>query len=388
MIRAKSEFSLSRGNLLRRGKKGMIYVRFQHAGRRYLRRTERFDEAGARVAAWQIYQAVISGQDGEPAPRKVRSATVADCVEVYQDGATTMERPVKRISMLTGISAIRTICRTVWPGRDLGKIKVSELNRDCVLAFRAARRAEDGIGAEGDSQHNYRLNRHIAKAQSLFGAEARKLYTAAGLSLPGEVLKTVRLREPQRIPRPVSASQVWRAHLRVARKFKRADPRCLVVYELMRYAGLRDSEVLAMRRHWIRYDGDVAYLDIINRSPMSDPAGAGYRPKNHRDRSVAVRRSLVERWLALLPPAAPHDHLIPADNRRQDSRWWRELSHTVRDCWPDQAKSLYELRRYAGSAYLSKTRDIPGTAKFLGDTIPVTFANYAWLLDEQTSTVL
>lgn len=388
MLRTKSEFSLERGNLTRRGKKGMIYCRFQHKGRRYLRRTEKFDERGAQMAAWQIYREVIEGSAPESKPRKVKSATVGQCIEVYNAGALTMERPVRKISRNSSLTALRTLCRTVWPERDLDKIKVTELNRDCVLEFRKRRRAEDGIPPEGDSQHNYRLNRHVGKAQSVFSREARKLYQEAGLVLPDKVLKTSRLVEPKKTPRPVQALDVWKAHLRVARAYKKKEPRALVAFEMMRYAGLRDSEVLALRRHWIRFEDDIAYLDIINRSVLNDPAGAGYRPKNHRDRHVPVRRELVERWLELLPDCGPHDYLLHGEDRAQSVRWWRRLSSLVHKVWPDRQKSLYELRRFAGSSYLSKTRDIPGTARFLGDTIEVTYKNYAWLLDEKANAVL
>lgn len=387
MIRNKSEFALEHGNLVRRGKKGMIYARFMVAGRRYLRKTDRFDEAGARIAAWAIYNEAIGGRL-ELTAKNPAAATVEQCLEIYIREAPTMERPIKPSSARNAASAVRSVCAALFPGKELGKIQVSQLDEEAARKFRLMRRQADGVGASGDLSHNYRINRVLARAASVFGKEIRKTYTAAGLHIPPDVLTIARLREPKRLARPVSGSQVWRAHLGVARRWKAIDPRRLVVFELMRYCGLRDSEVLAMRWHWIRKADGIAWIDIINREESSDPGRDGYRPKNHRDRSVPVRLALIDRWARLLPSEDPYGYVIPATQRSLYADWWRELSTTVRTYWPDRSKSLYELRRYAGSAYLSKTRDIPGTAAFLGDTIQITYANYAWLLDESSRVAL
>lgn len=385
MIRSKADFSLDRGNLIRRGSKGIIYARWQFRRKRYLRSTQRHDEAGAKLVAWSMYQSV---RDEETLPQVRRStATVADVLEIYTQHYQDMEKPLKKSSVTAAAGALRSFCRTVWPGRKFESINVYDINRQAVLDFRRIRRERDGIDGE-DTVHNYRLNRVVGKMRAVFGRQARQLYQDHGIDLEPLDISITALREPRRNPQPVTSQQVWRAHLGVCRQWLHADPRRVVVFEIMRYAGLRDSEVLALRRHWIQLDDPIGQIAIITRSALTDPGKSTWTPKNGKDRFVPVRARLLRRWLDLLPSDDPHDYLIPAEYRSQEADWFRELSKFVGSYWPEKRKTLYELRRFAGSEHLQRFRDVPGTAAFLGDTVEVTYKHYASLLKQSSTNAL
>lgn len=385
MIKSKSEFSLARGNLMRRGSNGIIYVRFQFRGKRYLRSTERYDEPGARLVAWEMYKSI---RDDAILPKIRRTnATVQDILDIYTRHYDQMEKPLKPGSVAASAGSLRSFCRTVWPGKPFSSIGVYDINRDAVLEYRRIKRAQDGIQGE-DTLHNYRLNRTIGKMRAVFGKQALQLYADHRIDLDPLDMSITALREARRHPRPVQPIQVWKAHLAVCRRWLKEDPRRVVIFELMRFAGLRDSETLALRRHWIQRGDEVDQIAVISRSALNDPGKDSWTPKNGKDRWIPVRKKLVDRWLALLPDPDPYAYLIPADYRTHEARWFRELSQFVGQYWPDKTKTLYELRKFAGSEHLQKFRDVPGTAAFLGDTVQVTYRHYADLLKNTSTNAL
>ena len=141
-------------------------------------------------------------------------------------------------------------------------------------------------------------------------------------------------------------------------------------YALCRYLGLRPGEASETCGAWFTREEEGLILTVCNRTIPYE-----FTVKNGR-----TRRLLVSDWLApyfeeLRPEEyAALDHKAPTVREKHIGR---TLSTWVRKYIPDRTKSVYELRKLAGSDVLNSTKNWSLVALFLGDTVETVRRYYA-----------
>jgi hypothetical protein len=361
----------------------------------------------ARSIAWQDYlrEAELTPDLHPRVAHKDRSPSIQRIVDLYQEEIIKVGTTQKSTARSNALKLLR-VCKRAYPGRDPAKIKVSELTSDTVYAYRVSHYEDAGLDPTAGFDNlnlNYSINSELRQARSVFGREARRIYKKKNIDLPhnilDEFLKIRYLDEKDtsfhRIGEKADKQMMIDAGLADGdlspfmngQTLMEMSPNMTVAYELARFAGLRDKEILYFRRHWLegpephpttkihRY-----FIRITYRDPRKDPGREEFRPKSKRmpNRRVPVSVERVQRWLNALEPADPYDYLI-APSQLPTQRLnliARDTNQWVAQYIPDRKERLHELRKQYGSDIANETGSILAAANALGDSIEVAIKHY------------
>lgn len=390
MITRKTDFRLRRpdrpGNMYRAGPKGLIYVRFRLEGREHRLATGRTEEAAAREVAWQRFLE-LSGRgeaDVGARARRVRGCpTVGEVCGVYR-AKIRGRSSIGELAVRRAVSSLRQVVELGLRGRAPDGVRLDELTEGVVLEWRRARRKAAGVPEDGDVRHNGSLNSALANARSVFSKQALFLYADEGLVMPdlSRFLGVSRLREMRTYWTPIAPEVMAAMDERALAELRLMEPRAWVAYEMARWCGLRQSEILACRWDWLEGmdgPGDVVQVAVIHRAATE--ARPGFVPKV-RDRRVPVTAQRVAAWRTAVGYGEPDGLVIPG--RTETER--RDVVARVACAWiaeflPDRKKRLHELRKQAACDVATREKSIAEAARFLGDTIAVAERYYAHLLN-------
>jgi hypothetical protein len=223
--------------------------------------------------------------------------------------------------------------------------------------------------------------------RAVFADQPRRWYAQADLVLPDltelRLVRAETLAREQRfegftpIATGVLAEMDAAAEL-LRRSSSLEDRRVWAVFALMRWCGLRNIEVAALRWEWL-VRGERNYLWRFESRQLED--GSWYAAKGSAG-DVPVRRRLLGqlRWALktrrtgfVIPRANPTDAEVLTERR---------INEFVRRWVPDRTKGAYELRKQFGAEYC-RAHGIEQTSRVLrhGD-IKTTWKHYHALLNE------
>lgn len=379
-----------RRRLYRMSHNGPFYVRFLYKGKDHPRCLGTTFEHLAKDKAKAIIDAVYKGDLEESRRLKMASdySTLRDICYVYRVRYGTNAK--RKRSAQTNIGALEAMVMA----NGIGPLNMV---RSDVLTGRFVRRFEekqeerierDGAGNMLQSSEltvrSYTASR-VKQAKSIFKRSWMSWYE--GLSLPDLTkFREQGVTAPKRPkPRPLDEG-VMEAILKDAPNLEARSPALYVTFLLFSQLGLRNGEIKAARRSWIRRHADgsgelgVIYRPEENYEPKAKTEG--WVPIN-----AAVLAELDRIYFGNRKPETgkeEDDFLVPAANKterakivdRQHSKWCGQ--------WiKERSKVSYELRRYAGSLYYQQTRDLGKVQKFLRHADLKTTMDWYWYLLEK-----
>ena len=287
----------------------------------------------------------------------------------------------KNFNELLGIAAASQIKETD---------KIARLSPDALRAWRLREYARAGLSAP-DPLKNYRLNCHIRQAQSVFSADALRVYAAENLPIAPCALAFAR--EPKLRPEarqtfrpiPEKADAAIKAAARSALSPSAAagececylrqneapslSPLCALMIEMARLCGMTVKEIHHFRRAWVVESSNGIFIDIRE-------DGEFYTKRAAKNRQIPLAPEVWARWRNALPadggPAFGEygAHTNPESVYSQACRFLRQYL-------PDRRKKLHELRKMACSDILARERDIYAAARFIGDRVDTAAKYYA-----------
>lgn len=287
----------------------------------------------------------------------------------------------KNFNELLGIAAAAEIKETD---------KIARLSPDALRAWRLREYARAGLSAP-DPLKNYRLNCHIRQAQSVFSADALRVYAAENLPIAPCALAFAR--EPKLRPEarqtfrpiPEKADAAIKAAARSALSPSAAagececylrqneapslPPLCALMIEMARLCGMTVKEIHHFRRAWVVESSNGIFIDIRE-------DGEFYTKRAAKNRQIPLAPEVWARWRNALPadggPAFGEygAHTNPESVYSQACRFLRQYL-------PDRRKKLHELRKMACSDILARERDIYAAARFIGDRVDTAAKYYA-----------
>jgi len=259
------------------------------------------------------------------------------------------------------------IVETVKTGTDARSLRVEEINDDLARSYIALARKQ--------SRSDTSIRSSINQARSLFTPKLRHLYDKKlhlpkilGFSLSSLHLKTS---TEEFVPFPeVSVQQMEQA---AHGPLRECQPSAYRAYLLTSRLGLRNSEVIAVRRHWFETHNGQRLLVLKDR-PSED-----FKLKNSLSGAIGVSDEL---WSQLTEGLEEKfDYLI--DETTATGRFdaaYRTLNRFIRQYLPDRQKGAYELSKWAGSIVATRS-GIYAAQQFLRHrSVKVTESYYATYL--------
>ena len=300
-----------------------------------------------------------------------RGAIVADIVQAYLNGATS-HCAAKPQTVRRNAGCLLRVLRIAFGASDDAVMRMPAsvaLGPDVVSRYQSARRRAALEGGQLDQVRARRTaDSEMRQARSMFSREVRPVY--ADLEMPD----LTAFREASMMGRhgdlsyqPFSGSED-RAMMRAAVSARRAgDVDLWLSYVLMRFGGLRDNEVLAVRRSWLV----AGRIEIRVREDFS--------PKWGRSRIVPLPASVLRR----IPDGAPDAWLLlpEATPTFRQNHVYRKLNGMLRPHLLGRVKAAYELRKHFGSV-IAQEQGIEAAQYLLGhQSITTTQKHYASVLD-------
>ena len=242
-----------------------FYIRLRRQGKVHLLSTGTDVPAAAAKEAVRLITLILDGRWTDLDAVKLRCdyATVGQVCKVYELGEMT-----RHPKHSTG--RLRKVVRLAL-GRDPEAVKVNEIDRDMWDRFVVRLKEEAKGRVERDPWAMKRWptthNSILGTVRGVFKDEARRLYKVKGLKVtdgnPFDGIK--KEKEADFLPEALPAECVAKMDAAAA-LLKQTDVELWKCYILMRMAGMRNSEVLAMRWNWIeRPRVDQAHILIVQR---------------------------------------------------------------------------------------------------------------------------
>jgi hypothetical protein len=346
----------------------VYYYRVQVGRRRFKRSTGKTNYKEALAQAKIIARALREDGQARTTMKRPGYATVGDVLAVWLERSPAKTRK-------NNASALRKWVRS-FAGTDADAVCMTRLSAE---AFERYLRAWPG-SPEGRASTWRQI-------RAVFADQPMRWYRQAELVLPDMTeFRLARAETSAREQRfegftPIAAevlAEMDRAAERLRRSSSVEERRVWAAYALMRWCGLRNVEVAALRWEWL-VRGSRNFLWRFEGRQLED--GSWYAPKG-RPGDVPVRRRLLGqlRWALktrrsgfVIPRANPTDAETLAE---------RSINEFVRPFVPDRTKAAYELRKQFGAEYCLR-HGIEQTSRVMrhGD-IKTTWKYYHALLNE------
>ncbi|MES2709823.1 MAG: hypothetical protein V4726_24715 [Verrucomicrobiota bacterium] len=290
-----------------------------------------------------------------PVKEKRSSGTLADVAALY------MEAP-KRCSQDSAkgnLSILGSVVKHAW-GTDLVGASVVKLN-ELWPAYVAARQGLPRPDYSTRRDVNHAITSAIRQAASVFIGSLRPFYKSRGIVIPDDATNIIWPALGHRTPPEAKSDDLltaWEA-------LRESDFPMWVTVGLARFAGLRQSEILACRGKWVRTDGAITYIDLRDREED------GYFHKTGRWYSARVLSRPLAEYLLAVPDDSPvlvHptvDHWI----KYEPQKWLKKFTgkadkplHRLRGLYADHVKQETE------EAILARAAAIKEASRNLGHT--------------------
>jgi hypothetical protein len=345
----------------------MWYYRVKVNGHRRRRSTGHTDKALALRQAKIIALGLREDGQARTTMKRPGFATVGDVLAVWLERSPAKTRK-------NNASTLRKWVRS-FAGQDADSVSMTRLSAEELERYLRA--------WPGSPEGRASTWRQI---RAVFAEQPRRWYAQADLVLPDLTeLRLVRAETSARELRVRGYKLIGRERLvamdAAAELLRRSssleDRRIWAVYALMRWCGLRNSEVASLRWEWLKR-GQRSFFWSFERRVLPD--GSWYFPKGTaRDVPVRwrilgqLRRALQSREGYVIPRSSMTDAVTLTE---------RSINGFVRKFVPERTKGAYELRKQFGAEYCQKY-GLPATAVVMGHgDFKTTWNHYHDLLEE------
>lgn len=249
-------------------------------------------------------------------------------------------------------------------GKTLETVKVDALPalwHDYV----AARQALPAPNYSRRERINTAINSALRQAASIFRPKLHVHYRRAGITLPRDASAVEYLPVMAAAPAPVDDAGLVAAW----EGLRESDPDMWLAIGLARFAGLRQSEILACRGRWIVRRGAGAVVELQDRDEDH------FRTKTGRRYSAIIMHAGLAEYLLAMPPEALVITRADALNwiGRQPQAWLRRFTgaaskplHRCRGLYADH------VRRVTEDAILARAAGTKAASESLGHTTTAT----------------
>lgn len=253
-----------------------------------------------------------------------------------------------------------------WRPEVARRQKIDVLTAELAKKWQAKRQGRDSVTYVDPLECNTSINSTLRQARALFGrrhiAEAKSKGWVIPETLEG-FLKAPNVKEVSHTYDPIP-DKVLAKIKEALPDLKLQDERLWAFHLMCRLMGLRQSEILRSRRHWMINRAGRWFLAVNRREGEEAP--------KRSDREVPIPQVLVK-WFE----ENSDDYLIPATGKTQREEIAREHSKWLRKFIGDErTKTNHELRKHAGSVVAMKTNSYERAADFLGIDIETAKAHY------------
>ena len=261
------------------------------------------------------------------------------------------------------VSRLRSVVRHAW-AKTLDQVALADLP-DLWPAYVAARQGKPRPDYATRAAGNRGINSAMKQAASVFLPSLGPEYRRAGIPLP-EGATTIIWCAVSPI---VQAEAKDDALVAAWRKLREKHLDLWLAVGLARFAGLRQSEILACRGKWIVAKGAVPCVQL------KDWPEDGYQTKTGKSYTAMILDPELAAYLAAVPPEAPIISRTDADRwiQRKPQAWLRKYTgdakaplHRCRGLYVDAVKALTE------SAILARQEAIAEASRNVGHTSTTT----------------
>lgn len=345
----------------------VYYYRVQIGGRRFKRSTGKTNYKDAVAQAKVIRRDLQDDGQARSTMKRPGYASLGQVLKVWEE---TSEAETRKNNM----SAVRKWVRSFAAG-DPDNVCMTKLTGE---RFEKYLRAWPGSPMGRKSTG--------AQIRAVFAPEPMRWYAKAGLVLPDmaelRAVKIAARQAEQRFegfsPIPEDVLQRMDAAAERLRRSKSANLRRLwAVYALMRWCGLRNIEVAALRWEWLA-QGTKGKLWRIEQRRLED--GTWFYPKG-RSGDVPMRAELLEQLAAATDNGK--GFVIPRTNPTEaEVVTERTINRFVRRFIPDRNKGAYELRKQFGAQVALRDGLEVASRMLRHGSIQTTWKHYHALLHE------
>lgn len=290
--------------------------------------------------------------------------TIGEIIDAYHED----DQYVKKNTAKDYERSLLVILRQAreWKPETARRKKLDALTGELVRDWIAMRQGRDTPTFVEHLDCNTSINSTLRQARALFGRRPMAHYKSRGWVIPDTLegfMRAPRVKEVSHTYIPIPDKQL-EAIREALSDLKLEDERLWVFHLMARLMGLRQSEILRSRRHWLINRAGRWFLAVNRREGEEAP--------KRSDREVPVPSVLVAWW-----EENADDYLIPAKGKtereeiaRAHSKWLRKFIGYER------TKTNHELRKHAGSVVAMKTNSYERAADFLGIDIETAKAHY------------
>lgn len=293
--------------------------------------------------------------DTMPEAKKAPPASVARLIELYEEAP-------KRCSLDTesgNIARLKSVLRDAL-GKEPEKVDISQL-ADVWPKYVAIRQGVTRPDYSSVRAVNLAINSAMKQAVSLLIPALRPYYKRHGLTVPEDAGNVMWLPQAAKQHAQVDESALIAAW----EPLRESDKDLWLVVGLARFAGLRQSEILACRGNWIIAKDAATYVEMRVREDQ------GYQNKTKRSYRAIIMQPALAEYLRKVDPET--QILVRSDAARWIERgpqkWLRQFMptasaplHRLRALYADHVKNETE------QAVLARQAGISEAAKMLGHT--------------------
>ncbi len=253
-----------------------------------------------------------------PEPQKRAKGTLEDAVQLYLGAPKRCSRD----SAEGNVSRLRSVVRKAFNDetKTLSEVPVEYLST-LWPAYVAARQGKSRPDYSTRRAENYGINSAMKQAASIFIPSLRPYYRRHGLEIPQDATTIIWMALGQRVQHEAKDAELIEAW----RKLREPDVDMWVTVGLARFAGLRQSEILACCGKWIVKKGAASYVE------MRDREEDGYFTKTGRSYRALILDQQLAEYLHAKEPESP------------------VITTPTRDRWIQKKPQLW-LKPYVGSS--------------------------------------
>ena len=332
-----------------------ICFRYQEARKRRIVSTSTPDLALAKVRAKMMIEEIITGgfDDRMSIQRPRGIPSIGQVIDHFETSAKVVRERTGR-NYVRSLFVILRQARN-WSEERARTERIDILTEPLVREWQAIRQGLATVNYVDPMECNTGINSTLRQARALFGRRHVAEMESLGWVIPDTLkgfLAARRVKEISHryIPLPQSAIDAMNEALP---ELKARDEKLWAFHLMVRLMGLRSSEILRARRHWLLERAGQTYLAIHRREGEDAP--------KRGDGEVPVPSVLLE-WFG------SHDceYLIGTANETKRENVKRAHSKWVRGfIGEDRTKTNHELRKHAGSVMVQKTGSWERAAEFL-----------------------
>lgn len=247
------------------------YCKFRVRGKQYLRKTGLAEKNAALTRAKKLYRQVEAESWGEVEKSKYRNdaPTVAEILAIYKQAAPSTGARIETAN--DNARTLLRILKTALPKVEKPEThRVSALIPDVLEKYIALRQKLPAPDRSATLSQNAGINSDLRKVKSVFGKKIMPFY--AGLKLPdlSGFLGVQKVKEPDHRFSPIPHATIGKIK-EAAAKNETDDPGLYLTTNMALCMGLRSSEIIAARRHWVELRDKRYVLKIISRPGEYDP---------------------------------------------------------------------------------------------------------------------